>query len=73
MNKMADWLAKLAMGVVGGMLISYILFHGTLERVEGKVDALEKQQALLISVMLGQRELPQGPVLDWNAPVGEFA
>jgi hypothetical protein len=64
MNKMVDWLVKLAMGVVAGMLISYVLFHGTLERLEGKVDALEKQQALLVSVMLGQRELPQGPVPD---------
>jgi hypothetical protein len=64
MNKMADWLVKLAMGVVGGMLISYVLFHGTLARVEGKVDALEREQTLLVSAMLGQRELPQGPVRD---------
>ncbi|MCX5800025.1 MAG: hypothetical protein NTX17_01350 [Candidatus Eisenbacteria bacterium] len=63
MNKtVIDWLSKLALGVVAGLLISYILFHGTLEKLEGKVDALQQQQALLVSVMMGQRELPQGPV-----------
>jgi len=59
---MLDWLKKLSIGVIGGLLVSYLLFYGTLQRLEGKVDTMEKQIDFIFKVAGGQEDMPEGPV-----------
>ena len=59
--KMIDWLKKVSIGLITGLLVSYLLFYGTLQRLEGKVDAMEKQIDFIYKVAGGQEDLPEGP------------
>ena len=52
MNAVKDWLAKILVGLVVGLLTSYLLFHSSLARLEGKVDALTANQQTLMQALL---------------------
>jgi len=57
---MTDWLKKIALGLIGGLLMSYLMFHGTLARIEGKVDQLQDDQRQILTAMM-HRGGEQGP------------
>jgi len=52
MDKLKDWLVKVGVGLVVGLLTSYLLFHGSLARLEGKVDTLADNQQTLMRALL---------------------
>lgn len=58
---MTDWLKKLGLGIITGLLMSYLMFHGSLARIEGKVEMMQKQMDFIYKVAGGQETIPEGP------------
>jgi len=57
---LTDWLARIGIGLIVGLLGSFLLFHGQLARLEGKVDVLNENQQVLLEAMLHPDRM--GPV-----------